>query len=283
MKQFYKLYQEVLQNEKLTRTQQAILSILINRQEYHKNKAFYCYVDWIASEIKCSERTVKRAIKYFAEIGLVSISKTYKKEIRKTTNWYRINIDTTNNGVVVNNEVSGTMEDTNKTENNMRDIDEVLQPIDEDIDIKQCKMIIDNEVISNIKNHLINNINKKNKSTVYYPAIKEKFGYDYKTVIESVKQLSQQNIINYQPEEKDGKIYHYYSVPPKFNEEKYNETLGKWYDLVVQHINKINTNGYNKQMVINDLQSYAGDYLKDGVTATDLQDMVKIVFNKNVA
>ena len=112
MKQFYKKYRDIFQMETLTRTQKDIITILINRAEYHNNKPFYCYESWIATEVKCSEKTVKRAIKHFAEIGLLDIKRTYNKETHKTINYYTINFDTTNNEVV------------NETENVVSNIEE---------------------------------------------------------------------------------------------------------------------------------------------------------------
>ena len=61
MKLFYKLYQEVANNKNISRTQQIILTLLINRAEYHNYQSFYCYEKWIASEIGCSEKTVKKS------------------------------------------------------------------------------------------------------------------------------------------------------------------------------------------------------------------------------
>ena len=75
MKLFYKKYRDIFQMETLTRTQKDIITILINRAEFHKNNPFYCYESWIAQEVKCSEKTVKRAIKHFAEIGLLDIDR----------------------------------------------------------------------------------------------------------------------------------------------------------------------------------------------------------------
>lgn len=117
MKLFYKLYQEVANNKNISRTQQIILTLLINRAEYHNNQAFYCYEKWIASEIGCSEKTVKRAIKTFAEQGYISIDRVYNKTLKKKINFYTLNIDTISNAPVTETTdiVSGVYQELDNT------------------------------------------------------------------------------------------------------------------------------------------------------------------------
>lgn len=123
MKTFYKLYSDVLKDKELTRTQQTILSVLINRGEYHK-QAFYCYEDWIASEVDCSVRTVKRAIKEFEKLGYISINRTYNKETRKTTNYYTVLFDTTGSTAVAETNTSGIEIDSTPTVNEVKENDQ---------------------------------------------------------------------------------------------------------------------------------------------------------------
>lgn len=291
MKQFYKLYQEVLANEKLTRTQQLIISVLINRAEYYNGKEFYCYVSWIASEVRCSEKTVKRAVKYFAEIGLLSINKTYNKEQKKTTNWYKLNIDTKNNCVVAKTElmVSGTKEieennnnSTNIIKENMIDIentyipDELLYPAEyvEALTMplyntpKKEDVVIDDDVKKNIKMWLLSNVNKQRKGTIYYPGIRDKYGYTFKQVIESAKQLTEEKIIEYHPTEKDGKLYHYYNVP-------INGTIQEWENICkkVYGISK-GDNDY-----INKISGYTKKFIDNGISENDLIEIMLKVKN----
>lgn len=288
MKQFYKLYQEVLANEKLTRTQQLIISVLINRAEYYNGKEFYCYESWIASEVRCSEKTVKRAVKYFAEIGLLSINKTYNKEQKKTTNWYKLNIDTKNNSVVAKTElmVSGTKEieennnnSTNIIKENMIDIentfipDEILYPIEQNVNISECKMVVADDVKETIKTHLLKNVNKQNKGTIYYPAIRDKYGYSFRQVIESAKQLAEEKVIEYHPSEKDGRIYHYYNLP----DDGKKRALEQWKNVCKKIWGISNGN----EDYISQAAKYVDDYIKRGISVDALIDIMYSV--KSVA
>lgn len=125
MKTFYKLYSDVLKDKELTRTQQEILSVLLNRGEYHK-QSFYCYEQWIADEVDCSIITVKRAIKEFERLGYISIKRTYSKETRKTTNYYTVLFDTTGSTAVAETNTSGLEIDSTPTVNEVKDNDQSI-------------------------------------------------------------------------------------------------------------------------------------------------------------
>lgn len=272
MKQFYKKYREIFQAKELTRTQKDIITILINRMEYHNGEPFYCYSTWIAEEVKCGIATVKRAIKHFEDIKLINIDRHYNKQTRKTTNFYTINIDTNGSTLVNTDNVSGVVNDYEKEEivepstpvveeeqprvfdwdsikgndliqmsvteeeyiinnnieeeniNDMVDYsntyipDELVYNDAFSVDLKDCKRIdtttptINEDMVNNVKEWLIKNIGKNKQATIYYKALKEKYGYTFKEVVETAKELDRQNIITYAPVEKNGKLYHYYSL-----------------------------------------------------------------------
>jgi hypothetical protein len=302
MKQFYKKYREIFQAEELTRTQKDIITILINRMEYHNGEPFYCYESWIAEEVKCSEKTVKRAVKHFEDIKLLTIDRHYNKQTRKTTNFYTIHINTNGSTLVNTDNVSGVVDDYEKEEivepstpvveeeqprvfdwdsitgndlvqmpvtnvdefeystkteedydeyyesdeykeqlrkeeeyiinnnieekniNDMIDYsntyipDELVYNDAFSVDLKDCKRIdnttptINEDMLNNVKEWLIKNIGKNKQATIYYKALKEKYGYTFKEVVETAKELDRQNVITYAPVEKNGKLYHYYSL-----------------------------------------------------------------------
>ena len=303
MKQFYKKYRDIFQMETLTRTQKDIITILINRMEYHNGEPFYCFESWIAEEVKCGIATVKRAIKHFEDIKLINIDRHYNKHTRKTTNFYTINIDTNGSTLVNTDNVSGVVNDYEKEEivepstpvveeeqqrvfdwDSIKGNDLIQMPVsdtdeysynsnttDEDyekyfeseeyqeqlrkeqeyiennnvekentndmvdysntyipdelvyndafeVDLKDCKKIdtttptINEDMLNNVKEWLIKNIGKNKQATIYYKALKEKYGYTFKEVVETAKELDRQNVITYAPVEKNGKLYHYYSL-----------------------------------------------------------------------
>ena len=330
MKQFYKKYREIFQAEELTRTQKDIITILINRHEYHNGEPFYCYESWIAEEVKCSEKTVKRAIKHFEDIKLLTIDRHYNKQTRKTTNFYTINIDTNGSTLVNTDNVSGVVDDYEKEEivepstpvveeeqprvfdwdsitgndlvqmpvtnvdefeystkteedydeyyesdeykeqlrkeeeyiinnnieeeniNDMIDYsntyipDELVYNDAFSVDLKDCKRIdINNtttsitneEIMNNIKDWLIKNIGKNKQATIYYKALKEKYGYTFKEVVETAKELDRQNVITYAPVEKNGKLYHYYSLK-RTSEAVEVEIIVDWLKYTTSRINQ---------------------------------------------
>lgn len=330
MKQFYKKYREIFQAEELTRTQKDIITILINRHEYHNGEPFYCYESWIAEEVKCSEKTVKRAVKHFEDIKLLTIDRHYNKQTRKTTNFYTIHINTNGSTLVNTDNVSGVVDDYEKEEivepstpvveeeqprvfdwdsitgndlvqmpvtnvdefeystkteedydeyyesdeykeqlrkeeeyiinnnieekniNDMIDYsntyipDELVYNDAFSVDLKDCKRIdINNtttsitneEMINNIKDWLIKNIGKNKQATIYYKALKEKYGYTFKEVVETAKELDRQNVITYAPVEKNGKLYHYYSLK-RTSEAVEVEIIVDWLKYTTSRINQ---------------------------------------------
>lgn len=330
MKQFYKKYREIFQAEELTRTQKDIITILINRHEYHNGEPFYCYESWIAEEVKCSEKTVKRAVKHFEDIKLLTIDRHYNKQTRKTTNFYTIHINTNGSTLVNTDNVSGVVDDYEKEEivepstpvveeeqprvfdwDSIKGNDLVQMPVtnvdefeystktEEDydeyyesdeykeqlrkeeeyiinnnieeenindmidysntyipdelvyndafsVDLKDCKRIdINNtttsitneEMMNNIKDWLIKNIGKNKQATIYYKALKEKYGYTFKEVVETAKELDRQNVITYAPVEKNGKLYHYYSLK-RTSEAVEVEIIVDWLKYTTSRINQ---------------------------------------------
>lgn len=330
MKQFYKKYRDIFQMEILTRTQKDIITILINRMEYHNGEPFYCFESWIAQEVKCGIATVKRAIKHFEEIKLLTIDRHYNKQTRKTTNFYTINIDTNGSTLVNTDNVSGVVNDYEKEEivepsttvveeeqprvfdwDSIKGNDLIQMPVsdtdeysynsnttDDDyeiyfeseeyqeqlrkeqeyiennniekenindmvdysntyipdelvyndafsIDLKDCKRIdnntttptINEDMVNNVKEWLIKNIGKSQQGTVYYKALKEKYGYTFREVVETVKELDKRNIITYSPTEKNGKLYHYYSLKAN-SEEKELEVTIDWLKYISCRINQ---------------------------------------------
>lgn len=333
MKQFYKKYREIFQAEELTRTQKDIITILINRSEYHNGEPFYCYESWIADEVKCSEKTVKRAVKHFEDIKLLTIDRHYNKQTRRTTNFYTVNIDTNGSVVVDTKNVSGIVDDYEKKEieqplevepstpveeeqprifdwDSIKGNDLLQMPVsdtdeysynsnttDEDyeryfeseeyqeqlrkeqeyiennniekenindmvdysntyipdelvyndafsVDLKDCKRVdinttptINEDMVNNVKEWLIKNIGKSQQGTVYYKAFKEKYGYTFREVVETVKELDKRNVITYSPTEKNGKLYHYYSLKAN-SEEKELEVTVDWLKYISCRINQ---------------------------------------------
>lgn len=327
MKQFYKKYRDIFQMETLTRTQKDIITILINRMEYHNGEPFYCYETWISEEVKCGIATVKRAIKHFEDIKLLTIDRHYNKHTRKTTNFYTINIDTNGSTLVNTDNVSGVVDDYEKEEivepstpvveeeqprvfdwdsitgndlvqmpvtnvdeyeystkteedydayyesdeykeqlrkeeeyiinnnieekniNDMIDYsntyipDELVYNDAFSVDLKDCKRIdtttptINEDMLNNVKEWLIKNIGKNKQATIYYKALKEKYGYTFKEVVETAKELDRQNVITYAPVEKNGKLYHYYSLKV-YSEEKELEVTIDWLKYVSCRINQ---------------------------------------------
>lgn len=139
---YFKAYQEILQNKQISRTQQLIMSILLNRAEYHNFNSFYCYEQWIANELQCSLSTVKRGIKKLEEVGLVIIERTYNHQQRKTINYYTMNFNITGNTVVASTEeiVSGVDENTHNVDWDNIDgdtIEETPEERDMDAELEQ--------------------------------------------------------------------------------------------------------------------------------------------------
>lgn len=298
MKQFFKKYQEVLQDERLTRTQGDIISVLINRAEYH-NKPFYCYESWIASEVRCSRRTVIRAIKYFEEIGLVSISKVYNKVTKKTTNYYTVNIDTFNNKVVEETKevVSGVDAPTVKEEvievvntvkeenimNNTNDeipydllypyeaemIEAMSIPINDFSTPKTEEKVNNEEMINNVKECLKKAANKDNKGVVYCPELMKEYGYKYRDIVECVKELEKRGELTYTPTEKNSKLYHNYTLSIK-------GTIKEWEQICIAAYGQSKGN----MDYLNKVSMYDKQFSENGIANEELVKVMMNVLNK---
>lgn len=297
MYRFYKSYRGILQDERLTRTQKVIISILLNRAEFHQNKKFYCYESWIANEAMCSEKTVKRAVKHLETIGLLNITQTYNKDTKKKTNFYTVNFDYSKGKMVEETGASGISTINNKPEEITRvevKLSAEPQPTYNEIptttadNIKDCKVVteIDKEVLNNVFTYLKSNINEAKKGVVYFPALKGQFGYNYRQVVEAVRELANRGKIEYDPQEKDGKLIHFYSLSTSVvtNKAKFEETLGSWIDLCSTHIGKLTKNSTEdeKKIVLSTLSNYAAAYLENGVTREDLKTAISYVYKTMV-
>lgn len=308
MYRFYKSYRGILQDERLTRTQKVVLAILINRAEYYKGNKFYCFESWIASEADCSEKTVKRAVKHFESLGLIDITPTYNKTTKKKTNFYTVNFDWSKGKMVEETGADGTavVEQQEVTPAPTPIIEaqvvklSALQPeqtynevtTNEDIDINNCKVVtpmapeITNEVLNNVFAYLKSNANEAKRGMIYFPSIKSKYGYDYKTVVESARALASKGFINYDPQEKDGKLFHFYTISSSVvtDEKKFEETLGKWIDLCSNQMSRLNADSTEdeRKLVLSTLSNYAGEYMVNGVTKDDLKNAIQYVYSRIV-
>ena len=258
MKRFYKLYQDVLKNDKLTRTQQQIISVLINRAEYHQYNKFYCYEEWIAQEVNCSVKTVKRAIKYFAELELIDITKVYNKVTKKTTNYYVVNIDTLNNKVVEETEVvvSDTLNKVEEEQTAERS-ETVCVPVVNSTP-KTEEQVNNEEIVTNVKEYLKKSANKNRMGTVYFPEIMKKYKYTYKEIVEAVKELDRRGSITYKPSESDGKLYHSFTINTL--------TINDWRKLCKKVWGESNGN----QEYLQTISKYSQKFINDGISEEEL-------------
>lgn len=292
MKQFYKLFREVLQDDRLTRTQKDIISIIFNRAEYYKGKQFYCYESWIASEVKCSEKTVKRAIKHFETLGYININKVYNKKTRKTTNYYLVNFDVMNTRMVEETGTSGVAVEKTEVVNEVvvetapvvDDMPpmELLYPYEaeyaealtipiNDFSTPKTEEKVDNEeIVNNVKRCLKKAANKDNKGVVYFPDIMKEFNYKYRDIVEAVKELDKRGELAYTPTEKDGKIYHNYTLSIK-------GTIKEWEQIceAVYGQSKGDEDYYTK------LSMFSNRFIKNGYKEEELVDVIVKVKNKH--
>ena len=309
MKQFYKLFREVLQDDRLTRTQKDIISIIFNRAEYYKGKQFYCYESWIASEVKCSEKTVKRAIKHFETLGYININKVYNKKTRKTTNYYLVNFDVMNNKMVEETGTSGVAVEKTEVVNEVvvettpvvDDIPpmELLYPYEaemieamsipiNDFSTPKTEEKVDNEeIINNVKECLKKAANKDNKGIVYFPEIMKKYNYKYRDIAEAVKELDKRGELTYTPAEKEGKIYHNYSFPKVMSKEEYETLKKEWWEFCVKNAKKIGQDGLTEKQVKSDMSGSVYLFEQRGLQKKDMVELAKVVFdivtNRSVA
>ena len=94
MNTYIKLFTNDLKNKGLSLYDKAVYGSLVTKFQYHNNSEFYTYESFIADELEISESSVKRSIKKLAEIGLISISKKFHKQLKQTVNYYSVNLNT---------------------------------------------------------------------------------------------------------------------------------------------------------------------------------------------
>lgn len=296
MYRFYKNYRGVIRDEKLTKTQKTVYSILINRAEFHNGNKFYCFESWIAEEAVCSIRTVKRAIKHLEELGYIHITKSYNKADKKTTNYYTVNFEWQKGKMVAETGASGEGDvSTPVVKTKVVKLSAIQpEPTYNEIptttdNIKDSKVVteINKDVLNDVFTYLKSNVNEAKRGVVYFPALKGQFGYNYRQVVEAVRELANRGKIEYDPQEKDGKLFHFYSISSGVitNEKKYEETIGKWIDLCSNQMSKLNANSTEeeKKLVLSTLSDYAGEYIVNGVTKEDLKYAIQYVYNKMIA
>lgn len=309
MKQFYKLFREVLQDDRITRAQREIISVIFNRAEYYNNKPFYCYESWIASETKCSIITVKRAIKHFETLGYINITKNYNKKTRKTTNYYTVNFDVMNTKMVEETKevVSGVdapmvkeevieVVNTVKEENVMNNTNDEIPydllypyeaemieamsiPINDFSTPKTEEKVNNEEMINNVKGCLKKAANKDNKGIVYFPDIMNEYGYKYRDIVECVKELEKRGELTYTPTEKDSKLYHNYSFPKEMSKEEYETLKKEWWEFCVKNAKKIGQDGLTEKQVKSDMSGSVYLFEKRGLQKKDMVDLAKVVFD----
>ena len=85
---YVKLYTEELKNKGLTLFDKAVYGSLLTKSQYHKNQAFYTFEKYIADELEISERTVQRSIKKLTEVGLITVTKKFHKQLKQSVNYY---------------------------------------------------------------------------------------------------------------------------------------------------------------------------------------------------
>ena len=88
---YIKLFTTELNNKGLSLYDKAVYGSLMTKFQYHHNTEFYTFEKFIADELEVSERTVKRSIKRLNDVGLISISKRFHKQLKQTVNYYIIN------------------------------------------------------------------------------------------------------------------------------------------------------------------------------------------------
>ena len=91
MNTYIKLFTNDLKNKGLSLYDKAVYGSLVTKFQYHNNEAFYTYEKYIADELEVSESSVKRSIKKLIELGLISVSKRFNKQLKQTVNYYIIN------------------------------------------------------------------------------------------------------------------------------------------------------------------------------------------------
>lgn len=125
---YVKLYTDELKNKGLTIYDKAVYGSLLTKFQYHNNQAFYTFEKFIADELEISERTVQRSIKKLVEVGLLSITKKFHKQLKQSVNYYNLSEQNfTNQSLIstpINEEVeqSFTIEETSEQKPNNEEI-----------------------------------------------------------------------------------------------------------------------------------------------------------------
>lgn len=84
--QYIKVFRELLENKHLSPTDVLLMSILIDKSNYHKGELFYCYEGYLADELNVSESTIKRSVKKLKQFNLIDI---FNKN-NDTKNYYKV-------------------------------------------------------------------------------------------------------------------------------------------------------------------------------------------------
>lgn len=113
MNTYIKLFTNDLKNKGLSLYDKAVYGSLVTKFQYHNNEAFYTYEKYIADELEVSESSVKRSIKKLIDLGLISVSKRFNKQLKQIVNYYIIN-----NSILSNENLSNdtSIVSTNKVE-----------------------------------------------------------------------------------------------------------------------------------------------------------------------
>lgn len=130
MTTYIKLFTNDLKNKGLSLFDKAVFGSLLTKYQYHNNNEFYTYEAYIADELEISESTVKRSIKTLSNAGLISITKKYHKQLKKTVNYYSIVMDINSINVETINETEKAPETQNIEEINTLELHTTSEPED---------------------------------------------------------------------------------------------------------------------------------------------------------
>ena len=132
---YVKLYTTELKNKGLSLFDKAVYGSLLTKFQYHKNQEFYTFEKFIADELEISERTVQRSIKKLVDVGLISITKKFHKQLKQTVNYYNLNAVNFTNENLISDAVSEEVEQepTTKETVEQKPSIEVLNVFNDDI------------------------------------------------------------------------------------------------------------------------------------------------------
>lgn len=118
MNTYIKLFTNDLKNKGLSLYDKAVYGSLVTKYQYHNNEPFYTYEKFIADELEVSESSVKRSIKKLIELGLISVSKRFNKQLKQTVNYYIINNSILSNENLSNDTSITSVENVEQKPNN---------------------------------------------------------------------------------------------------------------------------------------------------------------------